>query len=170
MRHVSLSPSKSVSPRIFPSTSVKPTSIIVAPGRTMSVFRSPGHPAATIIMSAFFVNSLRFFVSLWQTVTVHPAFMRRRARGFPTILLFPITTIFSPVILISDSVNNFITPFGVQEIRSAVPRKSFPIFWLVKPSTSFLGSIASITEATLICFGRGSCTMNQLTLLSLLSE
>ncbi len=128
IEHVDSSASKSASPRILPSTRVNPTSIMVALGRTISFFRSPGHQAAMMIISAFFVNSLRFLVSLWHTVTVHPAFMRRRESGFPTILLFPIITIFSPLIFILDSVNSLITPFGVQEIRSAVPRKSFPIF------------------------------------------
>lgn len=128
MREVGSSESKSASPRIFPSTSENPTSMIVTPGRTIFFFRRWGLPAATTMISEVLVNSSKSLVSLLQTVTVHPAFIRRRERGFPTILLFPTTTIFFPRISTSLISRSRIIPFGVQETRSAVPRKSFPIF------------------------------------------
>lgn len=128
MRETGSSVSKSASQRIFPSMRVNPTSMIVVPGRTMLFFTSPGCPTATTMISAFFVNSETSFVSLPHTVTVPPAFMRRRERGFPTILLFQITMIFSPRIFVLVTSRSRMIPLGVQEIRSAVPRKSFPIF------------------------------------------
>lgn len=150
IRQVGSSALKSASPWILPSMRVNPTSIIVTQWRTMSFFISPGCPAAMTMISAVLVNSSKFRVSLLHTVTVPPAFMRRRESGFPTILLFPTITIFSPCIFTLVSFKSLIIPLGVQEISSAVPRKSFPIFWLVKPSTSFCGSITSIMLFTSI--------------------
>jgi hypothetical protein len=72
-----------------------------------------GIPVAQIIISAQSVNSSRLGVRELQTVTVAPAFIHRRARGFPTILLLPIITIFFHESEILYSENSFITPAGV---------------------------------------------------------
>jgi plastocyanin domain-containing protein len=45
--------SKSVSQQAIPSTNVQPTSITIDFGVTISRVRSPGFPAATMMISAF---------------------------------------------------------------------------------------------------------------------
>ena len=88
--------SKLVSPWATPSINVFPTSITIDSSLTISRVISQGTPAATMIMSAFLVFSLRFIVVLLQVVTVAPAFISMSAMGFPTILDRPMTVTFFP--------------------------------------------------------------------------
>gem|GEM_PF-1274257 len=74
------------------SSTLIPTSMTRAQGRIISAVTRCFLPVAEMIISAFFVWKERFFVRLWQMVTVAPAWSRRRARGFPTIVLFQIMT------------------------------------------------------------------------------
>ena len=89
-------------------------------------------------MSACFVMLSKFFVFEWHIVTVAFLFNKHCAKGFPTILLLPITTACFPSISISYSSNIFITPYGVQEINVSSPISNLPTFIGLNPSTSFV--------------------------------
>jgi len=88
--------SVSQSPKSFrhsvPCSTLMPTSMTRAHGATISSVMRCFLPTADTMISAFFVCDERFFVRLWQIVTVAPAWRRRRTSGLPTIVLFPMTT------------------------------------------------------------------------------
>lgn len=84
--------SKMTSPQAFPLINVHQTSTTTTHTFTYSRVISPGFPAATIRISAFFVISLRFSVLELQIVTVAHELIAIRLIGFPTIFDRPIMT------------------------------------------------------------------------------
>jgi hypothetical protein len=85
-----------------------------------------------------------------------------RLNGLPTILLLQITTTSFQVTSILYFSRSVIIQVGVQLAKNELSQiANFQKFCLVNQSTSFSGLIAFITFAVSICFGRGSCTINQ---------
>src|SRR3989339_312074 len=176
--HLGATSSKRTSPAslkpvfVSASTLVIPTSITTAPSFTISPLRKPGTPSAAIIISAFSVCSFRFLVRLWHIVTVQsPGFAFNESKfaiGFPTILLRPIITQCFPDVSTPYLISSSNIPAGVADINEGRPRTILPTFTGWKPSTSFLGSIDSITFCSSICLGKGNCTIRPSTELLLL--
>ena len=105
--HLGATLAKSTSPlSLYPllvsveGTRVVPTSIITAPGFTISSVTNSGEPSAAMMISASRQISLMFFVAEWHTVTVAlpvGAFcISSEATGLPTMLLRPSTTQLAP--------------------------------------------------------------------------
>ena len=149
--------------RVASSTRLVPTSITVAPGRTISPVTVPGRPMATIRISPSRVTAPRSGVRLCATVTVAfpPGALRmsRDAIGFPTMLERPTITACLPEGSTPERKSIWITPAGVHGAStSGAPVARRPTFTGWKPSTSFPGRIRSSTTWSRIWSGRGSCT------------
>ncbi len=147
------------SPQSFPfSSRFIPTSITIAPSLTISAVMNFALPTAATRMSARRQTSLRFFVLLWQIVTVPFSWRRSIACGLPTILLLPTTTHSLPHTSIFVRRISSITPAGVQGRKSKLPIIILPTFTGWNASTSFSGRIERSTFSLSIPLGRGSCT------------
>ena len=109
-------------------------------------------------MSAFLQISLKFFVLLWQIVTVASSFISIKARGFPTILLLPIITQCLPTREIFSLWKISMIPAGVQGKSFVWFVKRFPMVEEWNASTSFSGKILSVIFFWLIWEGRGNWT------------
>ena len=75
--------------------------------------------------------------------------------GLPTMFERPTTTHSLPFGSILYSSSSSITPAGVQGTKSKLPTMILPTFTGWNASTSFFGSMASITACSEICFGTG---------------
>ena len=124
-----LTDSKSTSPQSLPSAlRFIPTSMTVAPGRTMSPVNTFSRPTATTMMSALRVCDAKSRVLELQMVTVAPACKSIIAIGLPTIFDAPMTTAFAPQGEILWYSSIFITPYGVHARRRGCPVMSAPAF------------------------------------------
>ena len=70
----------------------KPASTTTAPSLIQSALMNSGRPTAPTTMSACLTNSGRFWVRLWQMVTVALAPSSISAMGLPRMALRPTTT------------------------------------------------------------------------------
>ena len=107
-----------------------PTSMTVAPGRTMSAVTKSARPMAAIRMSACRVIAPRSRVRLWQTVTVasRPRRSSSDAIGLPTMLLRPITTACAPAVSMPDRTSISTMPAGVHGSSVSSPSTRRPTF------------------------------------------
>ena len=149
-----------------------PTSITVAPGRIISAVTKCGFPLAATKISPSRATSARFFVCVWQTVTVAWRAISKCKSGLPTILLRPIITARLPSISMPAKSSISIQPAGVQGTSAGLPITSLPTFTGWKPSTSLRGSIRLriSSECALIAAGNGNCTKIPWIFLSALSS
>lgn len=168
------SPSKSTSPTNFicPVTSsvmrVMPTSIMHAPGLTMSAVTKRGTPVADTIMSAFKQSSFNWAggVKRWHMVTVasiahvslRPSACKSIKIGSPTFFERPITTAFLPNVSMFVRFRSSCTPNAVHGINVFMSKHKRPTFFSLKPSTSLVQLIASHIRRSSTCFGTGNCT------------
>ena len=107
--------SKSTSPQSFPAAlRFIPTSMTTAPGLTIFPVTNPALPTAEIRISARRVTSGRFWVLLWQIVTVALRCSAKSAMGFPTILLRPMMTHSLPAMSTPVLSMRVRIPLGVQ--------------------------------------------------------
>ena len=94
-----------------------PTSITVAPGRTMSAVTNSGFPIATTRMSAERQTAGRSRDLEWQTVTVasppFPCWISRLAIGLPTMFDRPTMTALAPLVSMPERISICCTPKGV---------------------------------------------------------
>ena len=94
----------------------------------------------------------------WHTVTVASLLSIRRAAGFPTRLLRPITAQRLPAMSMPVLFTRCSIPLGVQGIKPLFPVMSAPAFTAWRPSTSLPGEIHDSTRSLSICSGSGSWT------------
>ena len=152
-------PAKSTSPHNLPaSLRFMPTSMITAPGLTMSAVTVLRRPTAATSTSACRVCDARSAVALWQIVTVAFACSSSNAIGLPTVLLRPMTTACLPRSSMPVLSMSLMQPYGVQGRKPARPLASSPALRTEKPSTSLLVAMVSMTRCALMCLGSGICT------------
>jgi hypothetical protein len=98
-----------------------PTSMMVAPGWTISGVMNPARPMAATRMSAWRVIAPRSRVFEWQMVTVAFWLSSSIAAGLPTMSLRPTTTACRPLMGISLRLRISIIPAGVQGASAGLP-------------------------------------------------
>lgn len=147
---------------------VRPTSIMHAPGFTMSAVINPGTPAAVTIISANLQNAFSSSggVNRWQIVTVasmahvslRPSACNSIEMGIPTFFERPTTTAFLPNVSTPVRLINSCTPSGVQGISVFMSRHSRPTFFSLNPSTSLKQLTELQMRRSFMWPGTGNCT------------
>ena len=156
--------SKSTSPVSLPSGSrLMPTSTTIAPGLIHAPGTNRGLPIPATTMSACRTSPGRSRVAEWQIVTVQRAIRSSSAIGRPTMFDWPMTTACLPARSSPVSFSSRMQPHGVHGRSTGILRTSRPTLYGWKPSTSFCGSMRSVTFSASMCFGSGSWTRIPLT-------
>ena len=161
----STSPTRRVLPlplssRPFSGASMRlmPTSITHAPGFTQSPLTSSAMPTAATKISAWRHMAGRSAVREWAIVTVQFSLSNNCATGLPTKLERPIMTACLPLSSPNVSLARITLPKGVHGVSACSPDTNRPALAGLRPSTSLLGSIVSMTRCCEICAGTGNCT------------
>jgi hypothetical protein len=150
---------KSTSPTSFPSgRRLMPTSITIAPGLIHAPGTKPALPTPATTMSAWPTMPGRSRVAEWQIVTVQRAINSSSAIGRPTMVDCPITTACLPTRSSPVSARSRMQPQGVQGRKVGRLSTSRPMLIGWNPSTSFAGSMRSVTRSGSMCGGSGSWT------------
>src|SRR5699024_10799411 len=146
----------STSPQTLPSAlRLMPTSMTTAPSLTISGVIKPALPTAATRISARRQTSSRCCVRLWHMVTVPWRCSSSILIGLPTMFDRPTTTHSLPLGSMPYSSSSSITPAGVQGTQSKLPTMILPTLTGWNASTSFFGSIASMTACSEMCAGTG---------------
>ncbi len=162
--------SRSTSPQSFPvsGSRLTPTSMITAPGLTMSFLTSLARPMAGTRMSAEAQICARSRVREWTMVTVAFSLRRSFETGSPTMFDRPMTTILRPSSGMLLYFRSSTMACGVHGATHGRPCHSAATLRGWKPSTSLNCDIVSMTRSPLMWRGSGICTSMPSTVVSAL--